>query len=182
MIVTVLNFGSNWWARFGSDPADPYRYTRSAAFYNSTGIRCGGKVRRHWIVPGLVRFNGVGGFNPHFPGRALGCTFLTSDLALFFGGNRLLFRRKLPDSSAADWHLVAVSEELHGRIDFNSAAWKSHGSRVIAASQLRQAQEVMLLMKPGDWVGTVRGLWRLSPSDRCRAGAELVLDQGETAA
>ena len=62
MLVKILNFGTNWWARFGSDLDDPLRLTCHAAYYNSTGIRCGRKVRRHWIAPGLIRFNGVGDF------------------------------------------------------------------------------------------------------------------------
>ena len=72
MLVKVLNFGTNWWARFGRDAEDPYRFSRRAAYYNSTGVRCGRKVRRHWVTSGLLRFNGVGDFNPNFPERAIG--------------------------------------------------------------------------------------------------------------
>jgi|SRR5579859_67380 len=182
MLVRVLHFGCNWWARFDQDEADPHRYTRHAAYYNSTGIHCGGKVRRHWIVPGLVRFNGAGDFNPHFPHRALGHTFLASNLDFLFGGNRLLFKSKLPDSKTPDWYLTVVSQELHSRIDFSSPAWKSPTTRVIAASQLRQTQEAMLLMKPGDWVRTVCGFWRLSPSDCAKAGVQLELSGGQVPA
>ena len=67
MLVKILEFGSNWWARFGRDPHDRYRYTKHAAYFNSTGVRCGSKMRRYWVVPGLIRFNGVGDFNPQFP-------------------------------------------------------------------------------------------------------------------
>jgi hypothetical protein len=182
MLVRVLHFGCNWWARFGQDEADPYRYTRHAAYYNSTGISCGGKVRRHWIVPGLVRFNGAGDFNPHFPHRALGHTFLASNLDFLFGGNRLLLKSKLPDSKTPDWYLIVVSQELHSRIDFSSLEWKSPTTRVIAASQLRQTQEAMLLMKPGDWVRTVCGFWRLSTSDCAKAGVQLELLGGQVSA
>jgi hypothetical protein len=162
MLVTALNFGTNWWARFGHEPRDPYRFTRHAAYYNSTGVRCGRKVRRHWIVPGLIRFNGVGHFNPHLPSRSLGRTFLCSDLEFRFGGNRLLFKSRIPKSTLPDWYLVVVSSELHGPIDFTAPDWKSPGSTVIAASQLREMQEAMLLMKAGDWVKTGCGFWRLS--------------------
>ena len=96
MVLKVLNFGCNWWGRFGHDAADPFRYTRHAVYYNSTGVRCGRKVRRHWLVPGLIRFNGVSGFNPHIPMRLLGCTFLASDPEFLLGGNRLLLKQKLP--------------------------------------------------------------------------------------
>ena len=96
MLVQILNFGSNWWARFGSDPADRYRFTRRAAYFNSTGLRFGNKIRRHWIVPGLIRFNGVGDFNPQFPYRSVGAVFECTDLIFAFGGNRVLFQRKPP--------------------------------------------------------------------------------------
>lgn len=177
MLVKVMAFGTNWWARFGSDPADPYRYTRHAAYYNSTGIRCGRKIRRHWIVPGMVRFNGVGDFNPHCPKNSLGCTFLTSNLDFLFGGNRLLLKREMPDTCTADWYLVVLSHELHGRLYLSSKRWKSPTARVIAASQLRQMQEVMLLMKPGDWVSTLSGIWQLVVSSDAQSGPTLELQE-----
>ena len=176
MLVRVLNFGCNWWARFGYDPADPHRYTRQAAYYNSTGICCGRKIRRHWIVPGLIRFNGVGDFNPHLPKRSLGHTFQTSSVELLFGGNRMLLKQRVPDSETPDRYLVVVSQTLHGRMAFSSPDWKSPSAEVIASSQLRQEQEAMLLMRPGDWVRTAWGTWRLKVGENAQAGARLELE------
>lgn len=161
MLVKVLGFGTNWWARFGRDADDPHRFTRHAAYYNSTGVRCGSKVRRHWITSGLIRFNGVGDFNPNFPERAIGRTFVCSDLTYAFGGNRLLFQSKAAKSATPECYLVVISGAEHGRIEFNSSVWKSAFSRVIAASQLREKQEIMLLMNAGDWVQTSAGFWQL---------------------
>jgi hypothetical protein len=174
MLVKVLNFGINWWARFGRDAEDPYRFSRHAAYYNSTGVRCGSKVRRHWITSGLVRFNGVGDFNPNIPERAIGRTFLCSDLTQAFGGNRLLFQGKAPKSAVPDRYLVVVSSRTHGYIDFGSSVWKSVLSQVIAASQLREVQEAMLLMNPGDWLQTATGFWQLSTPSRTHEPAVLV--------
>ena len=162
MLVKVLNFGTNWWARFGRDVEDPHRFTHHAAYYNSTGVRCGGKVRRHWVTSGLIRFNGVGDFNPNMPDRAIGQTFICSDLTQAFGGNRLLFQNKAPQSATPDRYLVVVSSVIHGQIDFSSTVWKSVLSEVIAASRLRDRQEAMLLMRAGDWVQTSAGFWQLS--------------------
>ncbi len=171
MLVQVLSFGTNWWARFGRIVDDPHRFTRHAAYYNSTGVRCGSKVRRHWIISGLIRFNGVGDFNPNLPDRAIGRTFVCSDLSQAFGGNRLLFEVRAPKNSVPDCYLVVVSSDVHGPIDFCSGAWKSVLSPVIAASHLRDKQEAMLLMKPGDWIQTNTGFWQLSadPSPGRRA-------------
>lgn len=162
MLVQVLSFGTNWWARFGRNVDDPHRFTRHAAYYNSTGVRCGSKVRRHWIISGLIRFNGVGDFNPNLPDHAIGRTFVCSDLTQAFGGSRLLFQSRAPKSAAPDCYLVVISSEVHGQVDFTSGAWKSVFSQVIAASRLRDQQEAMLLMKPGDWLQTNTGFWQLS--------------------
>ncbi len=162
MVVQVLSFGTNWWARFGRNINDPHRFTRHAAYYNSTGVCCGSKVRRHWIISGLIRFNGVGDFNPNLPDRAIGRTFVCSDLSQAFGGNRLLFQCRAPKSAAPDSYLVVISSDVHGQVDFTSGVWKSVFSQVIAASHLRDKQEAMLLMKPGDWIQTNTGFWQLS--------------------
>jgi len=174
MLVKVLNFGTNWWARFGRDAEAPYRFTRHAAYYNSTGVRCGRKVRRHWLTSGLVRFNGIGDFNPNLPDRAIGQTFVCSDLTQAFGGNRLLFRCKAPRAVAADCYLVVISSDSHGCIDFTSTVWKSVFCRIIAISQLRDKQEAMLLMKAGDWVQSSTGFWQLNVPSSPREPVELV--------
>jgi hypothetical protein len=182
MLVQVLSFGTNWWARFGRNVDDPHRFTRHAAYYNSTGVRCGNKVRRHWLTSGLVRFNGVGDFNPNFPDRAIGHTFVCSDLSQAFGGNRLLFERKATKSATPDCYLVVVSSDMHGQIDFTSNVWKSVFSQVIATSRLRDKQEAMLLMNPGDWIQTNTGFWQLGADPSLGRRATLICVGGKTSA
>ena len=162
MLVKVLNFGTNWWSRLGYGVNDPCQRTRHAAYYNSTGVRCGRRVRRHWVVPGLIRFNGVGDFKPDSLDSLLGEIFLCSDLDFLFGGNRLLFIKKMPRNTLPDLHLIVLSGELHGQIDLGASDWRLRQTAVIAASQLRDMQEVMLLMRTGDWVKTTFGFWQLS--------------------
>ena len=175
MSIKVLGFGSNWWARFGRDPLDRYRFTRHAAYFNSTGVQCGNKMRRHWVVPGLLRFNGVGDFNPQFPNRAVGKTFECADLVFALGGNRILFRRKIAPSGLPDFFLLAVSSVAYGSFNFEDAGWKSHSVSPIAVSHLREKQEAMLLIKAGDWVRSALGVWQLKVSDRVPHGAALEL-------
>lgn len=178
MLVKIIGFGSNWWARFGRDPEDRYRYTRHAAYFNSTGLRCGRKLRRHWIVPGLIRFNGVGDFNPQFPNRCLGGTFECTDLAFALGGNRVLFRRTVKQFTAPDYHLVTASSERFGAFDFDDRAWKSCSVLPIAVSRLRDRQEAMLLMRPLDWFRTSLGFWQLRVASSLSNGASLELLEG----
>ena len=175
MLVKILGFGCNWWRRFGSDPADRFRYTRHAAYYNSSGVQCGRKIRRHWIVPGLIRFNGTGDFDPHCPGRSIGQVYSCPEPVFAFGGNRVLFERKLKKSATPDYFLVPVSSERHGRIVFE-ADWKPKHCFVIATSVLRDKQEALLLMKIGDWVHTNLGRWRLTVTEELEAGALLQLE------
>jgi hypothetical protein len=174
MLVKTLGFGSNWWARFGRDPQDRYRYTRHAAYFNSTGVQCGSKMRRHWVVPGLLRFNGVGDFNPQFPNRAVGKTFECTDLVFALGGNRVLFGRKVAQSGP-DYFLLAVSSDTCGGFDFEDAGWKSQSVTPIAVSHLREKQEAMLLMRAGDWVRSALGVWRLKVADSLPHGAAIEL-------
>jgi hypothetical protein len=162
MLVKILGFGSSWWARFGRDPHDRYRYTRHAAYFNSAGVRCGTKVRRHWILPGLVRFNGVSDFNPQFPRRSVGKTFECTDLAVACGGNRLLCLRKAVAGRPPDSYLLAVSSDRYGFFNFAESAWKSESVLPIAVSCLGRKQEALLLMKPLGFVRSSLGIWKLN--------------------
>ncbi len=180
MLVRILGFGINWWARFGRDPEDCYRYTKRTAYYNSTGVRCGNKIRRHWIVPGLIRFNGASDFNPHFPMRSIGCTFSCTEPVFAFGGNRIVFQKRVSGTIEPDFFLVVVSSERFGLFDFESPACKCETTRVIAASHLRNRQEAMLLMKPGGWISSNLGHCRLTSTNQVAARALLQLDDGCT--
>jgi hypothetical protein len=175
IMVKILGFGSNWWARFGRDPLDRHRYTRHAAYFNSTGVQCGRKMRRYWIVPGVVRFNGVGDFNPQFPNRSLGVTFECADVALAWGGNRLLFMRKASPSTLPDYYLIVVSSDRCGAFNFGDPSWKSECVTPLAVSHMGGKQEALLLMKPLDWVRSSLGIWQLSSAANLRHGASLKL-------
>ncbi len=178
MLIKILEFGSNWWARLGRDPYDRYRYTRHAAYFNSTGVRCGNKMRRYWVVPGLIRFNGVGDFNPHFPSRAVGEIFECSDLVFALGGNRVLFRRRVAKPCRPDYFLLVVSSGRFGALRFESSA-RSGSPIPIAVSQIGEEQEAMLLMKAGDRVRSGLGVWQLMVASNLRHGASLHLLEDE---
>jgi hypothetical protein len=175
MSVKILGFGSNWWTRSGRDPNDPYRYTRRAAYYNSAGVRCGQKVKRHWIIPGLVRFNGIGDLDPHFTSRAIGETFRCSDLEFACGGNRILFVRRTANITIPDHYLVVVSSDRFGIFDFEDSCWRSELTQPISISQLRERQEAMLLMREGEWVRNRLGTWCLMSCPNLPLGAALQL-------
>jgi len=177
MLVKVLSFGSNWWARGRRTPVE------AMAYYNSTGVRCGSKIRRHWVISGLLRFNAISNFNPARPQRSVGGVFLCSELVWAWGGNRLLFHSRVPDSLEADCYLICVSSLVYGDADLASGVWRSAFSRVIAASQLGDRQEIMLLMRPADWISTSVAFWQLEVRGRCaelmKVGASFDQERGQ---
>jgi len=71
MLVKILEFGSNWWARFAVIRTTVTVH-ETCGHFNSTGVRCGSKMRRYWIVPGLSGSTASEIFNPQFPNRAVG--------------------------------------------------------------------------------------------------------------
>jgi len=178
MLVKVLSFGSNWWARGQHAPAE------AMAYYNSTGLHCGSKIRRHWVISGLLRFNAISNFNPARPQRAIGGVFLCSELAWALGGNRLLFSARVSDSLEPDCYLISVSSLEYGAANLASSVWRSGLSRVIAVSQLGDRQEIMLLMRPADWISTRAAFWQLqvragsSCAELVKVGVPLVEDVG----
>ena len=167
MLVKVISLGTNWWARTPAYAEDGRRVC-----YNTTGIKCGPKVRRHWLIPGVVRFDSA---CLHSRRAAHPCrtTFVSSELSYAYGGNRLLFQRRDRNRSQPDYYLVTVSSQTHGAIDFHSSVWRSIFTRVIAISQLREQQQAMLLMAPGDWLLTSAGFWQLDVPTNWQA-AQLV--------
>jgi hypothetical protein len=61
MLVRILGVGSEWWVRPEPDRSDPLRFTKHAAYFNTTAFPHGSKFRRSWKVPGVLRFNGNSG-------------------------------------------------------------------------------------------------------------------------
>jgi hypothetical protein len=135
-------------------------------------------MRRHWLVPGLIRFNGAGDFNPHFPSRAAEEFFECSDLVFARGGNRLLFRRQVAKSSRPDYFLLVVSSSRFGALRFEGSV-RSGSPTPIAMSHIGEEQEAMLLMKAGDRARSGLGIRKLMVAPNLRHGASLHLLEDE---
>lgn len=182
MLIRVLSFGSNWWARFGRYPEDRYRYTRHAAYFNSTGLCHGTKIKRHWIVPGLVRFNGASDFDPHSLNRLRGVVFECGNPTFALGGNRIWFRRRARVSAQPDCFLIAITSELYGVFDFDGFPWESDSVLPIAVSSFARRQEALLLMRPHARIRTMLGTWQLRTESAAGNGAHLeLLEEGTSA-
>lgn len=175
MLVRILGFGCNWWRRFGRNPDDRLRYTKHAAFYNSSGVRCGSKIRRHWVIPGLIRFNGSGNLAAHNGDSLVGSTFSCTEPIFALGGNRVVFKERVSNAAVPDCFLVAMTSDGFGLIDFGSNEWLSAHALAVAASHLREKQEALLLMRLGDWAETNIGRWYLTATKELATGATLLL-------
>ena len=160
MYVRVVSFGTNWWATHSRDTNDPFCFRRRAAWFNAAALKSGRRLRHCAIFPGQVRFNSKSGFDPEFPLRAAGKTFLCSGPSEFAGKMHLLFERHTT-GMAPDAYLVTLKSAEHGAIQFAKAGWKSAGVRPISISLRGERYEAMLLFGSGDWVESDLGRWQV---------------------
>jgi hypothetical protein len=161
MRVRMISFGSNWWAAHSDDMDDPYRYSRSAAWFNSAGLTYGRRLRFCWVVPGQVRFNRSSGFSPEFKSRTAGKTF-ECDTPRVYGGRIHLLVTRRTENYTPDACLVTLTDGVHGRINFDDPGWRSHGVRPISVSLRPPRYEAVVLMGVEDFVRTERGEWQLA--------------------
>ena len=157
MRVCMIGFGSNWW--------DGRSAGRQPAWFNSAGIRHGGRIDHNWIWAGQVRFNRSSGFHPEFPLRAIGATFACQIPKIYGGRTHLLVTKKCPNTEP-DEYLVTVTDGVQGQIVFDSPDWSSPGVQPISISRRGMRFEAMLLMRQDAWIRSELGSWQIAP-DHC---------------
>jgi hypothetical protein len=165
MHIRVISFGTNWWAMHSRDTNDRLCFRRKAAYFNAAGLMSGRRLHHSAIFPGQVRFNVKSGFDPQFPLRALGKTFLCSAPRQFAGKMHLLFERRAGEMTP-DAYLVTLRSAEHGAIQFAKSGWKSAGVRPISISLRGERYEAMLLFGAEDWVESDLGLWQIDQARR----------------
>jgi hypothetical protein len=160
MYIRVISFGTNWWAPRSGDLDDPLCFRRRAAYFNSAALRYGRRLRFSAVFPGQIRFNAKSGFDPEFPQRSIGKTFLCSMPREFAGKTHLLFER-YAGRMTPDAYLVTLKDAENGAIQFARPGWKSAGVRPISISLRDRRYEAMLLFGAQDWVESDVGRWRI---------------------
>jgi hypothetical protein len=165
MLVMLKGIGSKWSSRYPRGSNDP-DWCAHGAFYNSTGIAVGHKVKYCWLTGGILRFNGSGsGFNPHLPLRSLNQIFECDELHQWNGLNRMAFLKCLHNANKPDCYLVVARSDEVGRIEtLDKHNWKASSVQVISFSQHHSTQEVMLLMPAYSWIVTAKGTFIIEPS------------------
>ncbi len=166
MYIRVISFGTNWWAMRSRDMDDPLCFRRGAACFNAAALMSGRRLHHSAIFPGHVRFNSKSGFDPEFPLRAIGRTFLCSEPRQFGGKTHLLFLRRATKASP-DAYLVTLKSAEHGVIQFAKPGWKSAGVHPISISLRAPRYEAMLLFGAQDWIESDLGRWQIDQT-RCR--------------
>lgn len=166
MYVRIISFGTNWWAMRSSNVSDPLCFNRRAAYFNAAALLCGRRLRHSAVYPGQIRFNATSGFDPEFPKRAVGKTFLCSVPRSLEGRSHMLFVRSA-SKAAPEAYLATLNLSDHGSIQFDEPGWRSSGVRPVSISLRAPRYEAMLLMGEQDWVETDSGRWQVDPST-CR--------------
>jgi hypothetical protein len=163
LTVQILSFGSAWWVRPGWDEQDSQRYTRHAAYFNSTGVMAGSKIHMAGPVRGLVRFNISSGLDLHSDETNVGRVFCFAEMHKYRETNRLLaLRRSTRDAKPTHW-LVKLDSALHGTISL-SGRWNTGEVQMVAMSRYQGRQESLLLITLNAQIPTTLGLWRLHHS------------------
>jgi hypothetical protein len=162
-VVQILSFGSAWWVRPGRDENDPERYTRHAAYFNSTGIAQGRKIHTAGPVHGMVRFNVRSGLDPHRTHSNLGQKFCCTRIENYRETNRLLVIQRALDTATPTHFLACMNSTLHGTISLRTN-WRVGDAAIISMSRYRGRQEALVLIAAAAQIRTTVGCWTVTQS------------------
>lgn len=180
MLVSILGFGSIWEQRIGKDSSDPFRYSRHAAFYNTTGIRIGDKYKYLWKLGGKIRFQGGSAFDSARTANNLNCVFECDEPEPRFTWMQMCCKRRLRKPEIPDWFLFRITSGETGWIDLKNWSAKSDDTFLLSYSAEPPEQELLILMRTDAWIEGQRArlivepLWdypwraQLQPAERIR--------------
>jgi hypothetical protein len=131
---------------------------------------------RHRKIAGHLRLDGVSGFNPNYPNRAIGKVFECTEPCVWQGQNKILFRRMLRTVAKPDYFLVVTRSAEVGRLDLTAGDWKSDNSLLLSFSERDRQQEAMLLVPERGLLRSELGTFILEPFASHPWTAHLLLD------
>ena len=177
MLISALGFGSIWTRRVASSAQHPTRFgTSDTAYYNTTGVLVGDKLRNRPCVYGVARFNGNGSFRPDCLHQLMPRVFECEPPCMWNGYNKVLFKSPLARPEKPDAYLVILTAEQSGGINRNLAGgWLHRDAVLISLSECREQQEVMLVMPAYTWVRSRLGTFFIEPANQRPWQARLVL-------
>lgn len=142
MIVRVHSLGSLWQTK-----DLPNGGTR---MWNTTGIRDGCRVRSCATLFGQLVFGPKAKPLLQDPSHIHGRNWLTGDLTQTSAGRSIRLACPAASGAIADWHLHTVNEQLVGVVPPDGLDLEN--ILVLSASQRKQQQELLLLVKPFAWI------------------------------
>ena len=162
MLVAVQSFGSIWTARGASTELDCTKVARRSAYYNTTGVLAGDKVRNRACSYGYVRLDECSGFHPPFAERLIHRVYRSEGVSAWNGGNKLFLQQLAPTGTHPDVYLFRISAAETGWID-RCGAWKCDAAQVVSFSEGNGQQELLLVLPPFGWVHGAHGTFCVDP-------------------
>ena len=177
MLVSILGFGSIWTRRVAKYVHHADHVGASGiAYYNTTGVLVGDRLRNRSCTYGVARFNGKGGFRPDCVHQMMQRVFECEPPCTWNGYNKVFFKFLLARQERPDAYLVVVTAEQSGGINKGQAGgWLHHDAQLISFSECRGQQEVMLIMPAFSWVRGRLGTFFIEPVAQRPWEARLVL-------
>jgi hypothetical protein len=162
MLVAVQSFGSIWTGRDAHAGVGAANSARRRAYYNTTGVLAGTKLRNRSCVYGHVRLDECSGFHPAFAEQVVHRVYESEGVSVWNGGNKLFLRQLTPRGTRPDSHLFRIGSAEIGRIDRRSA-WKCDAAQLISFSEGDGQQEALVVLPPFGWIRGERGIFCADP-------------------
>ena len=160
MLVAMQSFGSIWTARVAS--AGCAGSARRVAYYNTSGVLAGSKLRNRSCIYGHVRVDECSGFHPPFADRLIHRVFESYGVTVWNGRNKLFLRQLAPYGTHPDVYLFRIRPADTGWIE-RAGAWKCDAAQVVSFSEGNMQQEVLVVLPPFGWVRGENGTFCVDP-------------------
>ena len=162
MLVAIQSFGSIWTERRARADVEGANSARGRAFYNTTGVMAGSKLRSRSYVYGYVRLDECSGFHPSSAGRVIHRVYESKGVSVWSGRNKIFLRQLRPAGTRPEVDLVRVSSAEIGWID-RSGSWTCTGAQVVSFSEGNGQQEALLILPAFGWVRSENGTFCVDP-------------------
>jgi len=162
MLVAVQSFGSIWTARGPSTEAICANAARRSAYYNTTGVLAGGKLRNRSCLYGYARLDECSGFHPRFADQFIHRVYESEGVSVWNGRNKLFLRQLTARSARPDVYLFRISPADTGWID-RAGFWKCDAAQVVSFSEGNGQQEALIVLPPFGWVRGTQGTFCVDP-------------------
>ena len=159
MLVAVQSLGSIWTARGARTDAGGTNSARRCAYYSTTGVLAGDKLRNRSCIYGHVRVDECSGFHPKFADRLIHRVY---GVTARNGRNKLFLRQLTPEGTRPDVYLFRIRPTDTGWLD-RAGAWNCDAAQVVSFSEGNGQQEALIVLPPFGWVHGTRGTFCAEP-------------------